>query len=45
MKRFLTFRRLLLPALLLSNLAFSSCKCGGDDDPQPRNKNTEQAGK
>lgn len=37
MKYLPTFRRLLVPALLLGALAFTSCKC---DDPKPSNQKT-----
>ena len=43
MKYFPNFRRLLLPALLLSSLAFTSCICDGDDDdddPKPKETTT-----
>jgi len=34
MKYSLRFRRFVLPMLLLSSLALTSCDCG-DDDPKP----------
>lgn len=43
MKHFPNFRRLLLPVLLLSSLAFTSCICDDDDDdddPKPKETTT-----
>ena len=40
MKHFPNFRRLLLPVLLLSSLAFTSCICDDDDDDDPKPKET-----
>lgn len=45
MKYFPNFRRLLLPALLLSSLAFTSCICDGDGDDESKPKETTTTNK